>query len=259
MRTVADVMNLIRKLARHMQGDAPARRFQRVCIEDLHVREVLAAGQHRRGLRHRMIEDFLRIAMIRDLATIDDEQSLAEAVDFIPAVRHHDNRAIVVLEHLDKLLLHMVLQIAIERRKRFIQQNHVRLIRHDTRECYPLLLTAGELRRKPLLEPLELKLPDHLLRPCRIRASAAPEPRRNILLDGHRREERIILKQIAYPPLLRLQIDLLRAVEERPLIQPDLPLLRMDDPGDGLQRHALAGAGSPQDADALRIFFEANV
>ena len=206
-----------------------------------------------------MIEDLLRITMIRDLTTVDDQQTLAETVDFIPTVRHHDDRAIVVLEHLDELLLHMVLEIAIERGKRLIQQDHLRLVRHDTRERHPLLLSAGELRRKPLLEPLELKLPDHLLRTCRIRASAAPEPRRHILLDGHGREERIVLKQIAYPPLLRLQIDLLRAVEERPLIQPNLPLLRVDDTRDGLQRHALAGAGGPQDPDALRIFFEANV
>ena len=143
MRTVADVMNLIRKLTRHMQGDAPARRFQRVRIEDFYIREILASGQHRRGLCHRMIEDFLRITVIRDFTVIDDEETLAETVDFIPAVRHHDDRAVVVLEHLDELLLHMVLQIAIERGKRLIQQDHIRLVRHDACERHPLLLSSG--------------------------------------------------------------------------------------------------------------------
>ena len=80
----------------------------------------------------------------------------AEFICLIPTVSYHDHIAFVIFQKILHITLQNVLQIPIQRRKRFIQKNHLRLSDHHTRESHPLLLTARKLRRKMLLQSLQM-------------------------------------------------------------------------------------------------------
>ena len=66
------------------------------------------------------------------------------------------------------------------------------------------------------------------------------------------REERISLEHIADAALLRRHVDAAIGVEQDAAVQGDAPGVGADEPGQALEREALARAGRPeQHADAL--------
>lgn len=78
------------------------------------------------------------------------------------------------------------------------------------------LLSAGELGRVLFLQPFQPEAAHFLLRAAALfgaAAGAAAAP--DVLQHRHVRKESVLLEEIPYPPLLRREIDVLFAVEER--------------------------------------------
>ena len=73
----------------------------------------------------------------------------------------------------------------------------------------------------------------------------------DILLDRHVREQGVLLKQVADAALLRRQVDMPLAVEQRAAVQHDPAPVRAHDTGDAAQRHALAAAGRAEQRHGL--------
>src|SRR5439155_16483308 len=106
-------------------------------------------------------------------------------------------------------------------------------------EAHPLALAAGELRGIALREPLELHEPQQLadaLPDLRARHLADLEAERDILLDRHVLERRVVLEDEPDPALLRAAAGhlLLRDV--------DRARIRALEAGDAAQQRRLAGA-----------------
>ena len=77
-------------------------------------------------------------------------------------------------------------------------------------------------------------------------ADAAPD----VLQHRHDRKESVLLEEIPYPPLLRREIDVLFAVEERFAVEDDVSPVRRHDPGNAFERCARAAAGSAEQRHA---------
>ena len=187
---------------------------------------------------------------------------------------HHDHLSLVIFQHRHQLVLQPLLEVLVQSGEGFIQQDQIRLVRHDPGQSDPLLLPAGKLSRKMVFQSLQVEPFDHFPDPVPApgafsSASAipvpaapagAPETRGDVLFDGHRRKQGVVLEHVAHVSLLRFQIDLFRGVEKemvRRLIvagpDHDPSPVRLFDAGDAFERHAFAAAGRPQNPDTSRI------
>ena len=170
-----------------------------------------------------------------------------------------DNGPLIVLQHLDQFSLELIFKVHVKRREGLVQQDHIRLIRHDARQRCSLLLASGELSGELLLQSAELKFLHHLTHAPRIFPSAALQAGSDVLLHRHSWKKRVILEQISHIPFLGLQVHLLFPVKKRAPLHCDLSLVRSLDPGDALKRHALSAAGCTKYADPPRCTAEADI
>ena len=80
----------------------------------------------------------------------------------------------------------------------------------------------------------------------RLTAILAADGAGDVLPDGHVGEEGVLLKEVAYVPLLRRQVDAGGAVEQDAPVQYDAPFVRPQYAGDALERHGFSTAGGPE-------------
>ena len=110
-----------------------------------------------------------------------------------------------------------------------------------------LLLAAGELRGILFLQSFQTEAAQAVLYlPAAFGLRTGANAAEDILHDGHVRKQRILLKEVPDPPLLRGQVDARFAVKERLAVQHDAAAVRCHDPGDALERDALAAAGGAE-------------
>src|SRR3954447_12727452 len=96
-----------------------------------------------------------------------------------------------------QLHLHRRAQVLVERRKRLVEQQYGRIDHERAGQRHALLLSAGELARLATRQASELAQTQHLGDPTvdlRLRNMARLEAIRDVALDGHVREQRVILK-----------------------------------------------------------------
>ena len=106
------------------------------------------------------------------------------------------------------------------------------------------LLPAGELGGVFFLQCFQSEAAQLLLRAAAsFCAAAGADAALNVLQHRHVREEGVLLEEIPHPPLLRREIDVLFAVEERFAVEDDVSPVRRHDPGNAFERYALAAAG----------------
>ena len=70
------------------------------------------------------------------------------------------------------------------------------------------------------------------------------------------RKQRVLLKQIAHAALLRRQVDVLFAVEQRAPVQHDFSPVGAQNARDAAQRHALAAAGRAEQRHGFVLCLE---
>ena len=153
------------------------------------------------------------------------------------------DRAAEVREQILQLQLEVPLQKAVERGKRLVEQNDARLGAEDARQCRALLLPARKLGGVLPLQPLQMETPELLGRlTLLLRAAAGADAALDVLHHTHVGKQRVLLEEIAHPPLLRRKVDALFAVEQCFAVEHDAPPVRRHDARDALERHALAAA-----------------
>ena len=76
---------------------------------------------------------------------------------------------------------------------------------------------------------------------------------------AHVGKERIVLKQIAHPARLGRQIDAALRIKEGHAVQHNSAPVRLLNAGDAFERHALAAAGSPQQAGDASVRFKGSM
>ena len=173
------------------------------------------------------------------------DDAVGKAIDLVPVVRDEDGRLAELAQRLVQLPLEAEAQMLVERGKRLVQQQDLRVGDEDTRQRDALLLAAGQLRGIVPGQRLELEA---LHQPFGQRLALgfialAPRARADVLCDRHVREQGVILEHQARPPLLRREVDVLFGVKERHTVDDDAAPVGPLDARDALERHALAAAG----------------
>ncbi len=140
--------------------------------------------------------------------------------------------------------------LGIERAERLVEQQHFGLVRERPRHGHALLLSAGELRRQPLVQPFERDQAQQLLPPpAPLRGPHSPHPQRefDVLRHGHVAEERVVLEHQsdAAPPR--------RHMRHVTAMQRDPPVIQPREPGYRPQQRALAAAAGPEKHEELAV------
>ena len=171
-------------------------------------------------------------------------------VRLVTAVGHQQHVMAKVRQQPAQFHLQLVPQVAVQRRKRLIQQQQFGFVHQNPRQRRTLLLPAGQLVRTAVFQPFQLEQRQHaahLLFPAglvRFPAQAAQD----VLPHRHVGEQCVILKQIAHLPLLGRQVNFFVGIKQRHAVQHDAALVRRFHTGDAFQGQAFAAAGGPQQA-----------
>ena len=142
--------------------------------------------------------------------------------------------------------------LRIERAKRLVEQQDLRLYRQRTRQRHALFLAAGELCRKTVRQMSQLNHFQQFGHFCfdgrRIRALTPWQDRqtkRDIVENGHMTKQRIVLEYESHFTVASMQTTDVGAVKT------DMPAGLMLQPGNNAQQRGFARAGWPQQRDHL--------
>ncbi len=148
----------------------------------------------------------------------------------------HECRSQLAL-HADQLELRLLPQFAVERGKRFVEQQKLGSARARACERDTLFLTAGQFVRFATAKRFELDQSQHFC-DARLddvfRQSRLNEPEGDVLFDVHMRKQRIGLKHHIHGPQMRRHIGHIHAADQH------APLLRRFESGDEPQQCRLA-------------------
>ena len=91
---------------------------------------------------HRFVVDVRRGAYLLDLALIHHDYGVGEGQGLLLVVGDVDEGDAQLLMHLLELYLHILAHLEVERRQRFVKQQHLWTVHQGTGYGYALLLTA---------------------------------------------------------------------------------------------------------------------
>ena len=234
-------------------GDRDLRKIRQV-EHDATIGDILAAGVKQIGgaeelgdeFGGRRVVDILRRTHLLDPAFRHDDDLVGHRQG-LGLVMGHEHRG-----HADALLdtlefnPHVLAQIGVERRQRFIEQQHVRLDDDGAGERNALLLAAGEFLG---IAPPEIGQLHQFERSCHLAPGvflvdiAVVEPEGHILGHGLVRKQRVVLEHQAKVALV-----------DRHIIDPlaldgDVPFGGIEQARDHAQGCGLAASGRPQKRD----------
>ena len=212
---------------------------------------------HRRRADEGGDEEVPRVAV--DLHRGADLLQLAEPHDRHPVGEHH--RLFLVVGDEDGGGLEFALQAldlgsrvhperGVEVRQRLVHQQHRGVAHHGAAHRHPLALAAAELRRAALEEIAQV---EHVGRDLDLAANLRAldllllEAEAHVLARGHVRVERVVLEHHGDVALVRLQPADVGVVEQ------DRAARNQLEPGDAVERGALAASGGTQEGQELAV------
>ena len=152
----------------------------------------------------------------------------------------------VVVDRLD-LDLHALAELLVERAERLVHQQQARPRHERARHRHALLLPPGELARVAAPEAGQLDEGEGRLHPSRQlglrQPRAHPQGERDVLEDAHVREQRVVLED--HPEVAPVS----RRARDGAAVEEDLAGVRLQEPGDEVQRRRLAGAARAEQRD----------
>ena len=203
---------------------------------------VLAAGKPGGGLRNGFMEQLPQGERPLGLSLVQHADPPTVAEHLAPVVGDPQDGAGELLQSLRQFHFQLILQIAVQGREGFVQQDGFRFRRQDAGQGCPLLLTAGDLAGTLVRHLIQPELTKFFL--CHgLPPLLVPHCRGDVLAHSHIGEQGILLEQVAYISLLGRQIDVCGAVEQGHAVQHDLAVIRRQDTGNAPQRDGLAAAG----------------
>jgi hypothetical protein len=148
--------------------------------------------------------DLGRGADLFDAALVEDGDAVAHRQGLLLVVGDEDEGdADLALDRLE-FDLHLLAQLEVEGAERFVEQQHPGAPDEGAGECDALTLTAGELGGAAGPEAFEAYVRERfagLLEPLGLGHLADLEAVRDVLLDGHVREQRVVLEDGVHVPL----------------------------------------------------------
>ena len=137
-----------------------------------------------------------------------------------------------------------VLGVGVECGERLVEEDHAWAAGERAGKSDSLALAARQRARAGVAEMGDAK-------PLEVLVDALLAGIRDVLADGHVREERVLLEDEADAPLVRLQEDVALAVEPDVVVERDRSPPRPDEPGDRPEHRRLAGPGRADEGDRV--------
>ena len=214
------------------------------------IGDVFAARDGSHCPASRIREQFPGLLHSQHLSLVDHADPVAHPEGFIPVMGDHNDPPVISGQKVFQFHLQFQPQVCIQRGKRLVQHQQFRFIDQNPPQSRPLCLTAGKLPWFQSGNIPDLQQFHHLVCPffSFLPVFFSMQTTEDILPCGHVRKQCIVLEQISHAPLPRRQIDLLLRIEKHPAVQHDPAAVRLFNPGNACQRHALAAAGSAQKA-----------
>ena len=147
-----------------------------------------------------------------------------------------------LLMHAFDLGTHLHAQLGIEIRQRLVEQKDLRVAYDRAAHGHALALAAGKLPRLALEQFGDVEDAGGLLHAACdlvLRVALQSQPERHVLVHGHVRVERVVLKHHGHVAVLR------RHVVDHLAVDRDFAGADLLEPGDHAQRRRLAAAGWP--------------
>ena len=198
-----------------------------------------------------MVVDLVGRADLLDDALVEHRNAVGERKCLLLVVGNVNAGDAEILLHLFQLQTKLHAQLGVEVGQRLIQTDDGRPGDERTGNRHALLLSAGELRYR-LFELLVGKIDlfgdgADLFVHLRLAQLLDAQTERDVVVHGHRREERIALEHDADVPLLDGDMG------DIPIADEHLPLRRLDEAGDGAERRGLAAAGRAEKCEKLAL------
>ena len=228
-------------------GEGHVRRIERPAPQD-----VAAAEEARDELGTRAFVHLLGSADLLDAPGVHDGDPVGGRHRLALVVGDVDAGVAVGVVQPAHLEPHLLAQVGVEARERFVEQQRVGFDDQRAGERDALLLPAGKLPRVPLRERGEVRgRQDGRDLPGDGGPIELPhlEAVGDVLDDRHVRPERVRLEHHRDVALLGRQSAAGRG--HHAIAEEDLPAGRLDETGDQAQRGGLAAAGRPEQADQL--------
>ena len=195
------------------------------------------------------------------MSLVHDHDAVGELERFFLIVRDEHARQVNLLVQAPQPPPQLLPHLRVERAERLVEQQHFRLDRQRARERDALPLSAGQLRRVPIAEVVELHelqqvgdLVGDLVVRRAMRSRSHAEAERDVLEHRHVAEERVVLKHEPDAALARLPVRRVLAVEQH------AALVGRFEPGNDAQQRRLAAARRAEQRHELaRAHLEADV
>ena len=155
-----------------------------------------------------------------------------------------------LLMQVPQLDLHRLAQFHIERRERFVEQQHLGVADDGARQRHALALTAGQLHGAAVRLVQQVDAVEGLAHPRRdltARDARYAQAVAHVLLDGHVRKQRVVLEN---------RVDLApvgRVIGHVAPVQHDAAGIGGFKPGDQPQHGGLAATRRPEQGDELAL------
>ena len=153
-----------------------------------------------------MVVDLPRRSGLLDLARIHHSDPVRQRERLLLVVRHIDERHPEPALENSHLNAQLLAQLRVEVGERLVEKKNLRLDHEGTRDGDALLLSAGELVRPPVLEPLQADERERLRdTPLALAARHMRHAQAvgNIVVHRHVRKQRVILKDHGRPAAVR--------------------------------------------------------
>ena len=198
----------------------------------------------------RMLVDLARAPDLLHLAVVHDGDPVGHRQRLFLVVRHVDERRPELVLDALELELHVLAQLHVERAERLVEEQRGRPVDERARQRDALLLAAGELPRPPALQALEPDDVEELEHPLAALAARHPlqlQPERDVVVDRHVREERVLLEDHVDRPAVRRD-----GGDVLPL-QDDATLVGHLEAGDHPERRRLPAAARAEQREELSV------
>ena len=140
---------------RDAECDAPVRRCDVCFIYTAGGRDVLAARECGRGTRTGIPKQCVFVHRRRELSAVDSRDLLRDAECLVAVVGDKDCRDVLHREDLTQCRLDLPLEMCVECRERFVEEQQICAACEDACKGDALLLTARESRRIGVFKSLK--------------------------------------------------------------------------------------------------------
>lgn len=240
--------NVIRDFLGGVEFEAPIQSLDLVSPQLTSPGIVFAAGEAGYFEETWLFEELSGVSEGQGPAVFEEHEFFAEAEGFITAMCYHDHVALVLFKKVFHIFLKGVLEVAVEGREWFVEEDRLWFSDHHSCEGYSLLLAAGKLGWVAVFESVEVIPLNEVCYFGILSSFFSAETTFDIVFYRHGWEKCVVLEQIADPSLLWFEIDLFLRIKHSSFIDDDLAFVRFLDSGDTAQGHALATSGGSEDS-----------